>query len=590
MLCYNKNILKSASTDLFYEKFVLFLLIRSKSVMGKLLELLFYIILIPIVIFIELIKLFLKFLKNLFNKTSVNKKESEHEEKMKSKIIVKKDQNYIKKENVNKVLTENNVSKVKYKLPAISLLDNSKNIDFDTSENEIKEKVNYINDLLSAFKINVKVTHVRIGPRFTNYEIILPMGMKIDKIKDIKKEIALALAAKNVEIIPSFKNKNSIYIEVENKKVELVKLKTLLLNTFDKNKNDDGLLIYLGINNLGESVIIDICKMPNLIISGTTGSGVSICLNGIILSLLMKYKPDYVRFIMIDTKKVEFSMYNGIPHLLTPVLTDPKKASIILKKVVQEMKYRYDLLNEAKTKNIESYNKMIQRKIDEGDVSLKPLPYIVILIDELDDLMLISDKEVLDSIDRITQLARAAGIHLIIATQLFSGNILTKNVIKNISARIALTVNSSLESKIILGENGAEDLKGNGDMLFKPRISKTPIRIQGVFVTENEIKKVVNYVAKEQKALYDYKLTNLTSNESSYNPNYDQYDDPLYNEVVDYVIKSGKTSASLLQRRFRLGYNRTSRIIDLLEERGIVGPPNGSKPRDVLVKYDNEDY
>ena len=342
---------------------------------------------------------------------------------------------------------------------------------------------------------------------------------------------------------------------------------------------------------MGSPRWMEVNKTPHLLIAGATGSGKSVCVNSVITTILMRAKPDEVKLVMVDPKKVELSIYNGIPHLLTPVVNDPKKASIVLKKIVEEMEHRYDLLSDSGSKNIEGYNKMIERKIESGEQGLKKLPYIVVLIDELADLMLVAAKEVEDSIMRITQMARAAGIHLIVATQRPSTDVITGVVKANIPSRIAFTVSSSIDSRTILDMTGAEKLIGKGDMLYLPMGEGTPTRIQGSFVSEEEVQRVVDYTIKQQKAKYDENYNNLSdkpSGASSYDEKDDKYDDPLYNEVVDFVIKTGKTSASLLQRRFRLGYNRAARMVDLLEERGIVGPPNGSKPREVLVKYDDK--
>ena len=304
----------------------------------------------------------------------------------------------------------------------------------------------------------------------------------------------------------------------------------------------------------------------------------------------MRCKPDQVKLVLVDPKKVEFSMYNGIPHLLSPVVTDAKKASIALKNIVLEMERRYELLEHTKNKNIGSYNKFC-----ESHSEYQKLPYIVVIIDELADLMLVAAKEVEDSIMRITQMARAAGIHLIVATQRPSTDIITGVVKANIPSRISFAVSSQIDSRTILDMGGAEKLLGKGDMLFLPMGESIPMRIQGAYVSEEEIQKLVDYSISQQKAVYDESLTVDRSNSgnsssSSSGDDYvssEEYDDPIYNEVVDFAVSAGKISASLVQRKFRLGYNRAARIIDLLEERGIIGPANGSKPREVLVKLEN---
>ena len=307
----------------------------------------------------------------------------------------------------------------------------------------------------------------------------------------------------------------------------------------------------------------------------------------------MRAKPDEVKLIMVDPKKVELSMYNAIPHLLMPVITDPKKASAALQKVVDEMMKRYDLFEESKTKNIEGYNNYLKNKNKKlpEESQLPLLPYMVVIIDELADLMVVAKKEVEDSIMRITQMARAAGIHLIVATQRPSTDVITGVIKANIPSRIAFAVSSQIDSRTILDSSGAEKLLGKGDMLFDPMGSTTLTRIQGAFISEEDVSKIVDNCISQQKATYDENFMNLDKKEEKTTLDKDDVDndDPLYNEIVEFVITSGKASASLLQRRFKLGYNRAARIIDLLEERGIIGPQNGSKPREVLVSLDNEE-
>ena len=480
-----------------------------------------------------------------------------------------------------------------YKLPPISLLNIPKKVNTKANEENISSNIKLLEQVLTDFDIHGKVVAAHVGPTVTQYELELKSGTKVNKILSLNKEIALALAAKDVRIQAPIPGKSTIGIDIPNKITTPVSLREVLASV-RKDKEDSKLLAVLGKDIMGNPRWMEVNKTPHLLIAGATGSGKSVCVNSVITSILMRAKPDEVKLVMIDPKKVELSMYNGAPHLLAPVVNDPKKASIVLKKIVEEMEHRYDLLSESGTKNIEGYNRLMEKKIESGDVSAKKLPYIVVLIDELADLMLVAAKEVEDSIMRITQMARAAGIHLIVATQRPSTDVITGVVKANIPSRIAFTVSSSIDSRTILDMTGAEKLIGKGDMLFLPMGESTPTRIQGAFVSEEEVQRVVDYTIKQQKAKYDENFTNLTSaaqgsSSSSYDSKDDQYDDPLYNEVVDFVIKSGKTSASLLQRKYRLGYNRAARMIDLLEERGIVGPPNGSKPREVLVKYDNNE-
>ena len=400
--------------------------------------------------------------------------------------------------------------------------------------------------------------------------------------------MALALAAKDVRIQAPIPGKNTIGIELPNKVNASVSFKEVLSKLPSVNEKTI-LAVGLGKDIMANIKWAEINATPHLLVAGATGSGKSVCINCIIASILMRCKPDQVKLVMVDPKKVELTMYNGIPHLLAPVVTDPKKASIALKNIVAEMERRYDLFEHTKNKNITSYNKFC-----ETHSEYQKLPYIVVIIDELADLMLVAAKEVEDSIMRITQMARAAGIHLIVATQRPSTDVITGVVKANIPSRISFAVSSSIDSRTILDATGAEKLLGKGDMLFLPMGENTPMRIQGAFVSEEELQGIVDYTISQQKASYDESLTQDKSSGGSenYNDGYEseeEYDDPLYNEIVDFAIKTGKISASLIQRKYRLGYNRAARIIDLLEERGIVGPQNGSKPREVLVKLENKD-
>ena len=408
------------------------------------------------------------------------------------------------------------------------------------------------------------------------------------KITGINKEIALALGAKDVRIQAPIPGKKTVGIELANKVVSPVSLREIL----EEKTNEPTLSVALGRTIMGESKSLDIAKTPHLLVAGSTGSGKSVCINSMIISLLMRTRPDEVKLVLVDPKKVELSMYNGIPHLLTPVVTDPKKANIVLQKMVTEMERRYELFEESKTKNIAGYNAYVDKKNEKlsEEEQIKRLPFIVIIIDELADLMLVAAKEVEDSIMRITQMARAAGMHLIVATQRPSTDVITGVVKANIPSRIAFAVSSNIDSRTILDMSGAEKLLGKGDMLLKPQGENIPVRVQGNFVSDEEIKDVVEYTIKQQKAKYDETLSVSKEDEGATTMlKSDDYEEPLYNEIVEFVVTQGKASASLLQRRFRLGYNRAARCIDLLEERGIVGPPNGSKPREVLVKMENKE-
>ncbi len=478
----------------------------------------------------------------------------------------------------------------KYIYPPITLLNKPSKNNSKDNEEAIKANVPVLTQVFKDFGIDGKVVAVNIGPSVTQYEMEIKAGTKVSKILSIHREIALALAAKDVRIEAPIPGKKTVGIEIPNRSISMVTVREVLAN-IPKHLEGSKLLTVLGRDIMGQVKWMEVDRTPHLLVAGSTGSGKSVCINSIIISILMRSKPDEVRLVLVDPKKVELSMYNGVPHLLAPVVTDPKKANIALKKIVVEMEDRYEIFSNSGTKNIAGYNQYIEKKnetLPEGE-KIHKMPYIVVIIDELADLMLVAAKEVEDSIMRITQMARAAGIHLIVATQRPSTDVITGVVKANIPSRISFAVSSSIDSRTILDQIGAEKLLGKGDMLFLPQGENTPIRIQGTFISEEEIKNVVDHTIAQQKARYDETLlmdeeeeratTNLETS--------DDYDEPLYNEIVEFVVTQGKASASLLQRRFRLGYNRAARCIDLLEDRGIIGPANGSKPREVLVKVED---
>ena len=446
--------------------------------------------------------------------------------------------------------------------------------------------------VLKDFQIEGKVVDIHMGPTVTQFELVVPSGTKVSRISSINKEIALALAAKDVRIEAPIPGKSTIGIEIPNQAVAAVKIKEIL-NSKEMVNKTGGLQVALGKDIMGVPRFTDLTKMPHLLIAGSTGSGKSVCSNSIIASLLMRYRPDEVKLVLVDPKQVELSNYNGVPHLLCPVVTDPKKASLVLQKVVTEMDKRYHIFADKGAKKIDDYNKMIdEENRRHPDTPTKRMPYIVVLVDEMADLMIAARKEVEDSIMRITQLARAAGIHLIVATQRPSTDVITGVVKTNIPSRIAFSVASAIDSRTILDASGAEKLLGKGDMLFLPMGENVPIRIQGCFISDDEIRRVIEYVCKEQQASYDETLMHASTEEpaeTSTTSGMDaDHDEPMYNEIVEFAVQTGKISASLIQRRFRFGYNRAARVIDLLEERGIIGPQNGSKPREVLVKLNDE--
>lgn len=472
-----------------------------------------------------------------------------------------------------------------YQLPSINLLKTTKSINNKENENQAKLNIENLEKVLKDFDITGKIVQVNIGPTVTQYELELKAGTKVNKLLSIQREIALALAAKEIRIEAPIPGKNTIGIELPNKILSSVSFKEVLTKMPEVNEKNL-LAVGLGKDIMGKVKWMEINTTPHLLVAGATGSGKSVCINCIITSILMRAKPDQVKLVMVDPKKVELTMYNGIPHLLAPVVTDPKKASVALKNIVCEMERRYDVFERTKNKNIKGYNAFC-----ETHPEYPKMPYIVVIIDELADLMLVAAKEVEDSIMRITQMARAAGIHLIVATQRPSTDVITGVVKANIPSRISFAVSSSIDSRTILDSVGAEKLLGKGDMLFLPMGDNHPTRIQGAYLSEEEIQKIVDYVCEQQKAQYDESLTEMKNDSSSHNDGYEseeEYEDPLYNEIKEYVIQAGKVSASLLQRKYRLGYNRAARIIDLLEERGIIGPQNGSKPREVLIKNESQ--
>ncbi len=462
------------------------------------------------------------------------------------------------------------------------------------NQEAIKKNIPTLEQVLRDFGIEGKVVRAKVGPAVTQYELEIKAGTRVSKILGLNREIALSLAAKDVRIQAPIPGKNTVGIELPNATISMVSVREVLQKANEEDKSlNKKLLAVLGKDIEGECRFLEINKMPHLLVAGSTGSGKSVCINSILASILMRTKPDEVKLVLVDPKKVELSVYNGVPHLLTPVVTDPKKANLVLQKIVQEMENRYDIFERSGTKNITSYNEHLMKENESKpeEERVKLMPYIVVIIDELADLMLVAAKEVEDSIMRITQMARAAGIHLIVATQRPSTDVITGVVKANIPSRISFAVSSGIDSRTILDMIGAEKLLGKGDMLFLPQGVNTPIRIQGTFISEEETKAIVDFVCKQQKANYDARLEQSLEEEhaiTGVEGNTDATEEPLYDEIVDFVVEQGKASTSLIQRRFRLGYNRAARCIDLLEERGIVGPANGSKPREVLVKYGDE--
>lgn len=534
-------------------------------------------------------------------------KERETEPETEPKLVIssidelKRMDKEVKEENIESLLTDEYVEEEEkpkpkpsnYKLPTLSLLKDVEKKSNSNNQALIEKNITTLEKTLREFGIFGKVVEVNSGPAVTQYEMELQTGTKLNKLLSINKEISLALAKKDVRIEAPIPGKSTVGIEVPNESISPVSLKEIL-EQVPQNKVNSKLLVALGKNIMGKARFCEIDKTPHLLIAGSTGSGKSVCINCVIASILMRCKPDEVKLVLVDPKKVELSMYNGIPHLLMPVVTDSKKANVALQKMVDEMERRYDQLEEKNVRNIAGYNEWVEKenKVRSDEDKIPKMPYIVVIVDELADLMMVAGKEVEDSIMRITQKARAAGIHLIVATQRPSTDVITGVVKANIPSRISFAVSSGIDSRTILDAVGAEKLLGKGDMLFIPMGESSPERIQGAYVSDGELEALVDYTAKQQKAQFEEKFMNLESAKEQGNAGGEvnspdeEYDDPLYDEIVEFVITTGKASASLLQRRFKLGYNRAARIVDLLEERGIIGPQNGSKPREVLVKME----
>lgn len=470
-----------------------------------------------------------------------------------------------------------NVENKDYKLPPVELLYLPEN-GHVTDENElIYENARKLERTFKSFGVKAKVTKVHRGPAVTKYEVYPDMGVKVSKIVSLSDDLALALAAKDIRIEAPIPGKSAIGIEVPNSEVAMVTLREVL-ESKGNSRPEETLLIGLGRDITGEAVMARLNKMPHLLVAGATGSGKSVCINGIITSILMRAKPHEVKMMMIDPKMVELNVYNGVPHLLAPVVTDPKKASQALKKVVSEMERRYELFAHSGTRNIEGYNDYVQHYNENAEAKQPTLPYIVVIVDELADLMMVASSDVEDSIMRLAQMARAAGIHLIIATQRPSVDVITGLIKANIPSRIAFAVSSQTDSRTILDSGGAEKLLGRGDMLFLPVGASKPVRVQGAFLSDAEVESIVEFVISQQKAQYQEDMIPQASDSMQ------QSEDDLYEEAVQLVVDMQTASVSMLQRRFRIGYTRAARLIDVMEANGIVGPYEGSKPREVLIK------
>ncbi|MFC0418870.1 DNA translocase FtsK [Cytobacillus solani] len=464
-----------------------------------------------------------------------------------------------------------------YELPPMRLLKLPRQTDQSGEYELIHANAAKLERTFQSFGVKARVTQVHLGPAVTKYEVHPDVGVKVSKIVSLNDDLALALAAKDIRIEAPIPGKSAIGIEVPNSEVAMVSLREVIESKQNDQPNSK-LLIGLGRDITGESVLAELNKMPHLLVAGATGSGKSVCINGIITSILMRAKPHEVKMMMIDPKMVELNVYNGVPHLLAPVVTDAKKASQALKKVVSEMERRYELFSHSGTRNIEGYNDYVKRYNAEEEGQQPLLPYIVVIVDELADLMMVASSDVEDAITRLAQMARAAGIHLIIATQRPSVDVITGVIKANIPSRIAFAVSSATDSRTILDMGGAEKLLGRGDMLFLPVGASKPVRVQGAFLSDEEVEEVVSFVIDQQKAQYQEEMIPDDIPETT-----TEVDDDLYDEAVELILEMQTASVSMLQRRFRIGYSRAARLIDEMEARGIVGPYEGSKPRAVLL-------
>lgn len=465
---------------------------------------------------------------------------------------------------------------IPYELPSLQLL--SKPASGKGGDSlDYKAVARKLEATLESFGVRAKVLEVVRGPAVTRYEIQPDVGVKVSRIVSLTDDIALALAAKDIRMEAPIPGKSAIGIEVPNSEVSIVTMREVM-ETATFQDAASKLTITLGRDISGQPIVGNLAKMPHLLVAGATGSGKSVCVNGIITSILFKAKPDEVKFLMIDPKMVELNVYNGIPHLLAPVVTDPKRASLALKKVVVEMEKRYELFSKSGTRNIEGYNKMLVETQTGA-----PLPYIVVIVDELADLMMVAANDVEDAICRLAQMARAAGIHLLIATQRPSVDVITGVIKANIPSRIAFGVSSQVDSRTILDSAGAEKLLGRGDMLYLPMGASKPVRVQGAFLSDSEVESVCNFVRTQRQAEY---VEDMVPQVEDKQEDQDLFEDELYDQAVQIILEAKQASVSLLQRRMRVGYTRAARLIDTMEARGIVGPYEGSKPREVLISLE----
>ncbi len=470
---------------------------------------------------------------------------------------------------------------LEYKLPSLQLFAPDKSKDQSKEKKIVRENIKILEATFASFGIKVTVERAEIGPSVTKYEVKPAVGVRVNRISNLSDDLALALAAKDVRIEAPIPGKSLIGIEVPNSDIATVSFRELWEQS--QTKAENFLEIPLGKAVNGTARAFDLSKMPHLLVAGSTGSGKSVAVNGIIASILMKARPDQVKFMMVDPKMVELSVYNDIPHLLIPVVTNPRKASKALQKVVDEMENRYELFAKVGVRNIAGFNAKVEEFNSQSEYKQIPLPFIVVIVDELADLMMVASKEVEDAIIRLGQKARAAGIHMILATQRPSVDVISGLIKANVPSRVAFAVSSGTDSRTILDENGAEKLLGRGDMLFKPIDENHPVRLQGSFISDDDVERIVNFIKTQADADYDESFDpgEVSENEGEFSDG-DAGGDPLFEEAKSLVIETQKASASMIQRRLSVGFNRATRLMEELEMAGVIGPAEGTKPRKVL--------
>ncbi|MGQ7413024.1 DNA translocase FtsK [Streptococcus suis] len=468
-----------------------------------------------------------------------------------------------------------------YKLPSIDLFAPVKSKGQGNEKKIVRQNIKVLEDTFASFGIKVVVERAEIGPSVTKYEIKPAVGVRVNRISNLADDLALALAAKDVRIEAPIPGKSLVGIEVPNSEVAMVPFREL----WEQSKTDAKKLLEIPLGKAvnGSVRSFDLARMPHLLVAGSTGSGKSVAVNGIISSILMKAGPDQVKFMMIDPKMVELSVYNDIPHLLIPVVTNPRKAARALQKVVDEMEKRYELFSHIGVRNLEGYNAKVEEFNSRSEEKQIPLPLIVVIVDELADLMMVASKEVEDAIIRLGQKARAAGIHMILATQRPSVDVISGLIKANVPSRVAFAVASGTDSRTILGENGAEKLLGRGDMLFHPIGESAPVRLQGSFISDDDVERIVNFVKEQAEAEYDETFDPGEVAEGDSDTGFgDAGGDPLFEEARALVVETQKASASMIQRRLSVGFNRATRLMEELEAAGVIGPAEGTKPRKVL--------